>query len=133
MIIQTFEINPVPASRARVTRWSTYYPKKYTKFKKEMGEVLETMDIIPSEKLVCVFLEFMVSMPKSWSKKKKKEKDGNYCDNNSDIDNYIKAVLDSFNGFYFEDDKQVVEIFAKKIYSSTPRILYKMVEVNNGE
>ena len=28
-----FNIIPTPASRPRVTRWSTYYGKKYTKFR----------------------------------------------------------------------------------------------------
>jgi Holliday junction resolvase RusA-like endonuclease len=132
-ISQTFDINPVPASRPRVSRWSTYYPKKYTQFKKDMYALLSVMDITPSEKLVCVHIDFKISIPKSWSKKKKREKENSYCDNNSDIDNYIKAALDSFNGFYFVDDKQVVEIFARKRYSSVPCIKFKILEIKNDD
>ena len=126
---QRFNINPVPASRPRVSRWSTYYPKKYTKFKKDMEALTSEMETTPSEKLVSVELEFGIMIPKSWSKKKRKELNNTYCSNNSDIDNYIKAILDSLNGIVYVDDKQVVELFAKKIYSEEGYILYKHKEI----
>ena len=126
---QRFNINPVPASRPRVSRWSTYYPKKYTKFKKDMEALTSVMETTPSEKLVSVELEFGIMIPKSWSKKKREELNNTYCSNNSDIDNYIKAILDSLNGIVYIDDKQVVELFAKKIYSEEGYILYKHKEI----
>lgn len=126
---QRFNINPVPASRPRVSRWSTYYPKKYTKFKKDMEALTSKMETTPSEKLVSVELEFGIMIPKSWSKKKREELNNTYCSNNSDIDNYIKAILDSLNGIVYIDDKQVVELFAKKIYSEEGYILYKHKEI----
>lgn len=126
---QRFNINPVPASRPRVSRWSTYYPKKYTKFKKDMEALTSELETTPSEKLVSVELEFGIMIPKSWSKKKKEELNNTYCSNNSDIDNYIKAILDSLNGIVYVDDKQVVELFAKKIYSEEGYILYKHKEI----
>ena len=126
---QKFNINPVPASRPRVSRWSTYYPKKYTKFKKDMEALTSEMETTPSEKLVSVELEFGIMIPKSWSKKKREELNNTYCSNNSDIDNYIKAILDSLNGIVYIDDKQVVELFAKKIYSEEGYILYKHKEI----
>lgn len=39
----------------------------------------------------------------------------------SDIDNMIKAILDSCNGIVFEDDSQVVEIHCRKLQSDNPR------------
>ena len=44
---KTFYVEPVPASRARVTRWSTYFPKRYTEFKKTM-EVATSEVITPA-------------------------------------------------------------------------------------
>ena len=126
---QKFDINPVPASRPRVSRWSTYYPKKYTKFKKDMEALTSELETTLSEKPVSVELEFGIMMPKSWSKKKREELNNTYCSNNSDIDNYIKAILDSLNGIVYIDDKQVVELFAKKIYSEEGYILYKHKEI----
>ena len=133
IISHQFDINPVPAARPRVSRWSTYYPKKYTQFKKDMEALTGEISTTPCENLVCVSLEFMIKIPKSWSKKKRLERENTYCNNNSDIDNYIKAILDSLNGVYFIDDRQVVEVFAIKKYSNEPRILFKMMEMDNDE
>ena len=130
---QRFKINPVPASRPRVSRWSTYYPKKYTKFKKEMEALTSELETTLSEKPVSVELEFGIMMPKSWSKKKREELNNTYCSNNSDIDNYIKAILDSLNGVVYVDDKQVVELFAKKIYSEEGYIQYKHKEIYGND
>ena len=133
IISHQFDINPVPAARPRVSRWSTYYPKKYTQFKKDMEALTGELDTTPCENLVCVSLEFLIKIPKSWSKKKRLAGENTYCNNNSDIDNYIKAILDSLNGVYFIDDRQVVEVFAIKKYSNEPRILFKMMEMNNDK
>ena len=130
---QRFEINPVPASRPRVSRWSTYYPKKYTKFKQDMEALISELDTTLSEKLVRVEIDFMIKIPESWSKKKKQELNNTYCSNNSDIDNYIKAILDSLNGVFFIDDRQVEEIFARKIYSNKGYILYKQKEIEQND
>jgi Holliday junction resolvase RusA-like endonuclease len=133
IITHQFDINPVPAARPRVSRWSTYYPKKYTRFKKEMEALTGELDTTPCENLVVVSLRFKIKIPQSWSKKKRLERENTYCNNNSDIDNYIKAMLDSLNGVYFIDDRQVVEIFASKKYSNEPRILFTMMEMNNDK
>jgi len=121
-----FNVNPVPASRPRVTRWSTYYPKKYTQFKLDMIALTSEMHFAPFEGLLGVDIGFYIGMPKSWSKKKKKSKDGRYCDNNADVDNYLKAILDSLNEVVYVDDRQIVEISARKIYSDQPCIKFKM-------
>ena len=133
IISHQFNINPVPAARPRVSRWSTYYPKKYTQFKKDMEALTSELNTTPCENLVCVSLEFLIKIPKSWSKKKRLASENTYCNNNADIDNYIKAILDSLNGVFFIDDKQVVEVFAIKKYSNEPRILFKMMEMNNDK
>ena len=131
IISHQFDINPVPAARPRVSRWSTYYPKKYTRFKKEMEALTGELDTTPCENLVVVSLRFKIKIPQSWSKKKRLERENTYCNNNSDIDNYIKAMLDSLNGVYFMDDRQVVEVFASKKYSNEPQILFTMMEIEN--
>lgn len=38
-----------------------------------------------------------------------------------DLDNYVKYYLDCSNKILFNDDKQIVEIYAKKLYSDQPR------------
>lgn len=120
-----FDIAPVPASRHRVTRWGTYFPKKYTKFREEMFRLLNGLCISPAYNLLYVKITFWVEMPKSWSKKKKAELNGKYASNNCDIDNYIKACLDSCEGFYFENDKQIVMICGIKKYAEVGCIEYE--------
>ena len=129
----TFEVDPCPASRPRVTRWSTYYPKRYTKFKKDMQALTSEMETTLSENLLSVHVDFYIKMPKSWSKKKTEKLANTYCSNNSDIDNYIKAILDALNGVLFIDDRQVVEIFARKIYSKQAYIFYKQEEIYGND
>lgn len=44
-----------------------------------------------------------------------------YHTSKSDIDNLIKFVMDSLNGVYYKDDKQIYGISAWKIYDENPR------------
>ena len=121
-----FPIAPVVASRARVTRYATYFPKRYTEFRKEFGELLEKYKAEPEDGLLYVKLDFYVQLPKAMSKKKKKETEGKHCDNNADLDNYVKATLDSLEGKYYNNDKQIVMIRARKYWSNDGRIEFKM-------
>lgn len=43
-----------------------------------------------------------------------------------DADNVCKSVIDALNGIAFDDDKQVVELRAKKMYSDRPRVVVKL-------
>ena len=122
-------IAPVPASRARVTRWSTFFPKKYTKFREDMYTLLSKSKAQMSTELLYVKITFWVQMPKSWSNKKKAEHDQQYANNNADIDNYLKAVLDSCEGFYFENDKQVVMLCGIKKYAEVGKIEYEQTPI----
>ena len=125
----TFHIAPVVASRARVTRWSTYFPKRYTQFKKDFKEVLEKYKATPEDGLLYVKLDFYVQIPKGWSKKKKQETEGKHCDNNADLDNYVKATLDSLEGKYYHNDKQIAMIRARKYWSDSGRIEFEMEKI----
>lgn len=118
----TFHVTPTPASRPRVTRWSTFYGKKYTNFMKAMEIAKKDIHCVPLEDNIYAKLDFFVQIPKSWSKKKKKAKLGKFCDNNADIDNYCKAIMDSLNGKYYVDDRQVVMLRARMFWSDIPRI-----------
>jgi Holliday junction resolvase RusA-like endonuclease len=132
MIKETFNITPVPASRPRVTRFSTYFPKKYTQFRKQFAELLDDITTQTNDGLLSVNLDFYVQIPKSWSKKKTKEMEGRYCSNNADLDNYCKAVLDGLEGRYYENDKQVVMIRARKFYSKDARIEFELSPIQEA-
>ena len=125
----TFPIAPVVASRARVGRWSTYFPKRYTEFKKEFRELLQEYKATSTTDLIYVKLDFYVQLPKTMSKKKKAEKEGKHCDNNADLDNYVKATLDSLEGKYYDNDKQIAMIRARKYWSDNGRITFSMEKI----
>ena len=133
-----FNISPVPASRPRVTRWGTYYGKKYKQFKLEMGLLVLESDKNNSvnpvtwlDGLISADMTFFVPMARSWSNKKKSSKNGQFCDNNSDLDNYEKAILDSLNGVYFHDDKQIVQQSSQKIWAEQGSIKIILKEITN--
>ena len=132
----TFNINPIPASRPRVTRWGTFYGKRYKEFKREMGVLLiesdKTSEVNPVlwlEGLISADMTFFVPMAVSWSKKKKSLKNGEFCDNNADLDNYEKAVLDSLSTVYFHDDRQIVQQKSQKIWAETGSIKIILKEI----
>ena len=135
-IYLTYNINPIPASRPRVTRWGTYYGKRYSNFKKEMKERTSHEDkenlkntVIWLEDLIFADMTFFIPMAVSWSKKKKSLKNGEFCDNNADLDNYEKAILDSLNGIYFKDDRQIVSQKSKKIWADKGKIKIILREI----
>ena len=114
----TFLITPVPASRPRVCRWGTFYQKKYTKFRKDMADILaigNQPDSIFTEALE-LDVTFYMPIPKSYPKKKREELDGQYCISNMDLDNLEKALYDSMNGVIYEDDKQIVCHTVRKMW-----------------
>jgi Holliday junction resolvase RusA-like endonuclease len=117
MLDLRFKIDPVPASRPRVTRWGTYYGKKYKNYKDTMKELTQEQVQTYLQGLLFADMTFFVPMAKSWSKKRKEERLGRYCDNNADLDNYEKAILDSLTGVAFKDDCQIVKQSSRKIWA----------------
>lgn len=65
---------------------------------------------------------FLMSMPDSWSEKKKHKYNGKLHDVKPDIDNLAKSLFDAVNKVIWHDDKQVASSRFIKRYSSTPGI-----------
>lgn len=61
---------------------------------------------------------FMLPMPKSWSRKRTREADGQPHERVPDADNLLKALLDAVYG----DDAHIWTITPAKVWSSTPGI-----------
>ena len=81
------------------------------------------------EGLISADMTFFVPIPKSWSKKKKTSKNGQFCDNNADLDNYEKSILDSLSGIYFHDDRQIVKQKSQKVWAETGKIKIILKEI----
>ena len=96
-----------------------------------MGKLAINKDNIWLEGLISADMTFFIPIPKSWSKKKKSSKNGQFCDNNSDLDNYEKAILASLNTIYFEDDRQIVQQSSQKIWAEQGSIKIILKEITN--
>jgi Holliday junction resolvase RusA-like endonuclease len=48
---------------------------------------------------------------------------------NSDLDNYIKFLLDSMKEIVWVDDKLLVSISAKKVYDNEPKTVFIITEI----
>lgn len=127
-----FYVPPCPASRPRVTRWSTYFPKKYTQYREDMNMATANICFTPFEGNLYAEIDFFIQIPKSWSKKKVISKQGTYCDNNADIDNHCKSILDSLNGVYYKDDSQIVMIKARMFWSNTARTEVQITKLEDS-
>ena len=94
-----------------------YFLLKYPKFKMLEGRIKVS--------IVAYF-----SIPKNTKKSDINE----MLDNNisptkkPDIDNIVKAVLDSMNKFAFKDDNQITKLEVEKIYSLEDKIYIKIEE-----
>ena len=61
---------------------------------------------------------FHIPMPKSWSKKKRQEHDGQYHQAKPDLDNLQKALLDAI----YDDDAHIAHTTVIKLWSNEPGI-----------
>lgn len=94
-----------------------YFLLKYPKFKILEGRI--------KVNIVAYF-----SIPKTINKTNKKEMlDDNISPTKKpDIDNIVKAVLDSMNKFAFKDDNQITSLEVEKKYSLDDKIYIKIQE-----
>ncbi|MCM3425595.1 RusA family crossover junction endodeoxyribonuclease [Bacillus paralicheniformis] len=69
---------------------------------------------------------FLMPIPKSWAKWKKRVAPGKRHTVKPDIDNLIKGVFDALNQIAWMDDNQVSEVTACKRYSENPGITVRI-------
>jgi len=125
---------PIPASRPRVSRWSTYYNEPYNSYKKFLEQnILDSigkkeMPIFSKYEPIIVEVVFEMPIPKSTSKKKTMQMIGEPHTKKSDLDNLVKAVLDSMNGKVFHDDGQICSLVLNKKYSLEPKTIINIRE-----
>jgi Holliday junction resolvase RusA-like endonuclease len=70
---------------------------------------------------VLAIVEAHFTVPASWSQRNKRYALENFIKHTKspDLDNVVK-MLDALNGIVWEDDKQIVELIAKKRYGAKP-------------
>ena len=104
-------VPPVPASRPRVGRWGTYYPKTYQRWMREADDLLRPLavGVQPTIEDVHVAVHTVAMKPKS----------GRLPHPRGDVDNYMKAALDAVTKaqLIWVDDKQIVTVQGTKRYA----------------
>ena len=106
-------IPPVPASRPKVSRWSTYYGKNHMQYIKSWGAWLDQMpqvwEYLDKDDRLAVSAEFVCKRPKKFTSVTPR----------GDLDNYLKLVLDCLtNSNFWHDDKAVEFVIAHKRYAT---------------
>ena len=106
-------------------------PEKSAKYKKFVRATAEQCCHKPLEGALSVRIDVFRGIPASWSKKKREQANMGELKPTvkSDIDNYVKSVLDGLNKIAFYDDAQIVELIATKNYSFEPRVEIEIREV----
>lgn len=129
--------NPQGKKRPRFARQGNYV-RAYTDKETVSYENLVKLSFINSgckkyvgEIPLKVEIDFYMSIPKSTSKKKYIKMLSNEIRplKKIDLDNGIKIILDALNKVAFDDDKQVIEVSARKFYSDTPRTEVKICQM----
>lgn len=124
MITFSIEGTPVGKARPRLSRYGTYTPTKTKNYEELVRTTVKNMfgDFIPLEGALEVRIIAVFEVPKSYSKKKKRELIGKEQIFKPDADNISKIILDSLNGLVYKDDSQVAKLNVHKIYGEKAEV-----------
>lgn len=134
----TIHAVPKPKGRPRVTRSGhAFTPKATREYEQLIVSEWEVQHgkVTPIENPIAVRVMFYMPIPKATSNKARERMAVGLevPAKKPDIDNLLKAVLDALNGKAYHDDNQIVEISAKKLYSTEPRTEVFISELVKGE
>jgi len=97
--------------------------REYWDFKENIRLFFMEKNIDYSQRDVLSDITFVISMPKSWSNKKKKEYEGKPHKSKPDLNNLVKALEDCL----FDEDKYIWEYKnIRKIWGYTDKIIFKI-------
>lgn len=118
----------IPQGRPRFARTRngvrTYDPARSREYKSFVQ--WSTFQLWPTEPLdgpLAVRIVEYRAVPASWTKKRRTDALAGIIrpTGRPDLDNVVKAILDSLNGRMWRDDSQVVSLCAEKRYAETAR------------
>jgi Holliday junction resolvase RusA-like endonuclease len=133
MNIIEFEIPGEPTSkcRPRVTKWGTFNTEQTINYENLIKVMYKEKyrDFQLKGFLRCEITAYF-SIPKSKSKKVKEQMmQGIIRPKGKDLDNICKIVMDGLNKIAYEDDRNIVELTARKYYAEIPKVLVKIEEL----
>ena len=112
-----------PVGKPRMTKRDKWMVRPCVKKYRNYSDVLK-LHAIDFQKSSSLFIRFEMPMPNSWSKKKKMKMHQKPHQQKPDIDNLVKAVLDSL----FHDDSHVFYINAFKTWSHEGSVFLSNVD-----
>lgn len=116
------EGSPISKKRPRFSSGKVYNPTFARDQKDRMILKMQYRGLKPIESPVSVSMTFHLPIPQSASKRKKNAILGDFCVGSMDLDNLVKQYLDIMNQIIIKDDRQVINLLAKKIYSDKPGV-----------
>ena len=100
-----FDLNPVPASRPRVSRKGfSYYAEPYRSFKDSMREAAMRAQAVCLSGLLEASIRIYCTRPKTTK----------LLVPRPDTDNFAKAVMDGMNEVMYDDDSQIADLYVSK-------------------
>lgn len=77
---------------------------------------------------MCVFMDIVLPVPTSWSKKRQTAAlaGQEWPTKKPDMDNVVKGIFDALNGIVWQDDVQVVALNVGKVYGPTPGVAVRI-------
>ena len=113
-------MEPVAASRPRVTRWGTFYAEPYKSFLAAAPEALYAMELPMLEGPLAVQLVVVCTKPKTSKLDLPRQ----------DIDNFAKSVLDALTkaGAWI-DDAQVARLVVEKRFALKGEAAHTTIEI----
>lgn len=125
------DIEPVACPRPKVTRYATFYPKRYTQWRERMLIKLSPLPMI-EEELLEIDLKFIMKRPKS--KHRRKDLDQRYPHTKKpDIDNLIKGVFDALQkASVIREDSLIWRVSAQKEVASKSESPSIIIHIKRG-
>ena len=129
----TISGKPIAKARHRMARGFSYDPQSKIKKKHKalIAQIMRERNLKPLQGSICANLVIHYPLPKSWSKKKRKELLGQFVTTKPDNDNYEKFYFDVMNEIAYKDDALISRNFCEKVYSNNPSVeieLYSLEE-----
>ena len=121
-----FNINPIAASRPRISQFGAYFSGPYKKFRLEANDVvLNTIGNsynIFNEGVLTVVIELFVTKPKTTILDFPRP----------DVDNYAKSILDVCNDKIWDDDQRITNLVVSKSWANLDEEGYFTLGVSNN-
>lgn len=138
MIKMTVLGEPVAQHRPRITT-AGKFPRMYktasdTNYREKLYWEAKQLKMKPIPRPTQIYVDVKIfrAIPKSFFQAKRSLaiKGAIRPTTKPDIDNFLKQIFDAFNGLIWEDDAQIVTVYAWKFYGEVPRLELEINTVN---